>query len=607
MAISTIAEMFIQTTGLFPDKHLLYEKQDNTWLGYTGCQLRQAVSDCAFALYLNEVKKGSNVAIIADNSPKWAICDYAIACSGASSVCIHPGLVNHQIEFIINDSGSEIIFLQDNKLYKHLKEIWKRCTQVRQIIILDDTGKPLPDSVIKFGDFQKLGSEYCSQNNCNLSALVEQVKADDPMVIIYTPGSDSDPKGVVLSHKNLLSNMIGTLEAVEVNSNDRLISILPLSHAFERVVGHYTPFYCGCSVYYASNTKAIFQEMKEVKPTIIISVPYFVEKAYEAIQRHLNRSSYFLRSLYAWAFRIGVNYHTLRLANKPIPFMCKNRFNLVSKLFFQKAKDAFGGSMRLIASGGAPLSASISEFFYAIGIPVLEGYGLTETGPVVTCNTMKSIRFGTVGKPIKDVELRIARDGEILTRGPSTMLGYYGDEEATEEAIDKNGWLHTGDIGLIDGDGFLLITDRKKNIIVTSAGKNVAPYPLELALQRSIFIQQAIVIGDNRKFIAALIVPDFQVLSEHLKTQNIILSDPEALVEYNRVTEIIGNEIQGIMKDFSKYEQVKEFALITQPFTIDNSQLTESLKVIRKKILLQYSDVIETIYKPHDLEEQHEI
>ena len=595
MTFSTIPEMFLNTTNNFADKYLYFYKKTDQWIGLKGKDIKNVVSEISAALKSLKIENQDKVAIMSNNSPRWAMSDYGILCSGNVTVTIYPTLVQSQVDYIINDSGSKLIFVENKIQMNKAIQSQENCDDLKYIIVMNDTYEGDNDKVMNFLDFLELGNEYMNDNEYNLEDITKASKPDDLLTLIYTSGTTGTPKGVMLSHENLCSNIIATTTLVEFTDNDTLLSFLPLSHVFERMGGHFSSFSKGCATYYAEGIEKVADNMGEVKPTLMLSVPRLYEKMHTGVIDKVNAGSSLKQKIFYWSLEIGRKVSEYNLTNKKIPGLLKFQHKIASKLAFSKIHERVGGRLRFFISGGAPLAQEIGEFFSSAGIKIMEGYGLTETSPVLTTNLPYQFRFGTVGKPITGVEIKIADDGEILAKGPNIMQGYYNDPESTDKVLSKDGWFSTGDIGEFE-DGFLKITDRKKNILVTSGGKNVAPAPLENSLATSPYIDQVIVIGHSKNFISALIVPNFEIVIKYLSSINKSLSGNEAIIEHKDVIELINIEVKNAMKNFSNYEKVKVFKLLSEPFSIDKGEMTPKMSIVRKVVMKNHHDLIESIY-----------
>ena len=596
MNYKTISQMFLGTTERCSDKKLFYYKKDNDWVGLNGKDILITVEDISFALRSLGIEANSNVAIISNNSPKWAMCDYGIICSTMSTVTIYPTLISNQVEFILQNSNSKLIFVENQEQLEKVNNVKSNCEDLKYIVVLDDSCKRESNDIMNFVTFLDKGKDFSQNCDISFSDMVNSVKEDDILTIIYTSGTTGVPKGVVLTHKNLLSNVEATLKVAEFTNNETFLSFLPLSHVLERMGGHYTPFTIGATIYYAENMETIADNMVESSPTIVVCVPRVFEKIHAKFMQGIKSAPKIRQNLFYWALNVGSKYSNLKVSKQKIGFFLSLKHKIANKLIYSKVKARFGGKIKFFVSGGAPLSKHLAEFFAAVDITILEGYGLTETSPVLTVNSPTDLKFGFVGKPLFNVNIKIADDGEILAKGPNIMSQYYRNEEATKEVFDKDGWFHTGDIGIIDKDGFLKITDRKKSLIVTSGGKNIAPAPIELKLATSSFIEQVHVIGDKRNFLTALIVPNFDALTSFLKTNGNDLKDPNALVDHPDVIELFNSEVDIAMSEFSNYEKIKKFTLLTDPFSIEKGEMTPKMSIVKKVVEQNYSELINKMY-----------
>jgi long-chain acyl-CoA synthetase len=447
---------------------------------------------------------------------------------------------------------------------------------------------------LTFADVQKRGEKLAEDQPDLFEELALKVKPEDVASIIYTSGTTGVPKGVMLKHSNFVSNVHAVLKIIEFTHKDTVLSFLPLSHVLERMVT-FAYLSKGCSIAYAESIETVAENLLEVRPHIMVSVPRVFEKIYAKVMDNVLASSSLKRKIFFWAVKIGREYGKNKLLNQPVSGSLQFKKKIAHKLVFSKIIEKTGGRVRFFVSGGAPLSKDIAEFFYAMGLIILEGYGLTETSPVIAVNTLEDIKFGSVGKLMPGVEVKIAEDGEILTKGPHVMKGYYKMEAETQEVI-KDGWFYTEDVGYLDDEGFLTITDRKKDLIVTAGGKNVAPQPIENILKTNPYISSAVVIGDKRKFISALIVPNFEKLEEYANANNISYSDYSDLVKNDMVVNFIESEINRATPGLASYEKVKKVALLDREFEIEKGEITPTLKVKRNIIEQKYKGTIDNLY-----------
>jgi len=591
--------MFTNVVNQYPEKELYFYKHNDEWIGLTGNVIKGTVEEISFGLKSISDEQ-FNSAILSTNTPRWAMSDYGIICSGGCTVSIYPTLIPSQIEFILNDSQAKVVFVENSDQKDKVLEIKDNCPTLEKIIVMDDSHKKSDDLIMNFMDFLNAGNEFGKKSESTFEDLVEVANPNDLLTLIYTSGTTGNPKGVMLTHHNLVSNIISTLNGINFTEKDVFLSFLPLSHVFERMGGHFTAFSQGCQVYYAEGIEKVADNMGEVKPTLMMSVPRLYEKMYTGVMANVKAGSPIKQKIFNWGIVTGTKLLDLKLAGKPIPWCLQKKFDIANKLVFSKIQARVGGRLRFFISGGAPLAQKIGEFFGAAGITILEGYGLTETSPVLCANVPGATKFGTVGQAVKDVEIKIADDGEIIARGPNIMKGYYNNDEATKEVLDSDGWFHTGDIGEIDPEGFLKITDRKKNILITSQGKNIAPAPMENALITSPYIEQIVALGDKQNFVSALIVPSFENVEKYLSEKGISLSGNQAMVDHEEVISLINNIVEEEMKNFSKYERIKKIALLPNLLTLEKGELTPTLKVVRRIVVKNYSDYIEQIYKDTD-------
>tara|TARA_Y100001970_G_scaffold31348_1_gene38934 strand:- start:44 stop:1837 length:1794 start_codon:yes stop_codon:yes gene_type:complete len=596
MNYRNIAEMFVGTTQKCSSKKLLVYKKNDNWIGLTGQDVQITVEDISFGLRSLGISEKSNIAILSSNSPKWAMCDYGIICSAMTTVTIYPTLISSQIEFILQNSNSKLVFVENQEQLDKIKSSFNSCSDLKYIVVMDDSCENETDQIINFITLLDKGKAFSQNYETSFHDMVSSIEESDILTIIYTSGTTGVPKGVVLTHKNLISNINSTLKVAEFNSNERFLSFLPLSHVLERMGGHYTAFSIGATIYYAENMETIADNMVESKPTIVVCVPRVFEKIHAKFIAGVKNAPKIRQKLFYWALNVGTKYSSLKLNKKNPNFLLKIKHGIASKLIYSKVKARFGGDIKFFVSGGAPLSKELAEFFAAVDITILEGYGLTETSPVLTCNSPTDLKFGCVGKPVENVDIKIADDGEILAKGPNVMMGYYKNEEETNKVFDQDGWFKTGDIGHIDEDGFLKITDRKKSLIVTSAGKNIAPAPIEIKLTSSSYIEQVHIIGDQRNFLTALIVPNFDSVIDYLKNIKNNISDPNAIVEHPDVIDLFNKEIEGAMVDFARFEKVKKFTLIPNLFSIEKGEMTPKMSIVRKEVEKNYSELINKMY-----------
>ena len=591
MTLISMFEAAIQQYGNKPA--LAHKPRGGTYQDISYTEFGESAEAFSKGLNALGVQKSDRVAILSENRPEWAIADFGILKTGAVNVPMFSTLTAAQVGYILKDSGAKIICVSTEKQLEKCLSIRDEVPTLEQIIIFDAIEGETPDGVIHFAEVCELTGDEIDSD----------LREDDVATIIYTSGTTGNPKGVMLTHANFIFNLQACKSLIDVSETDVLLSFLPLSHVFERLGGHYVPLFSGAKVAYAESTFTVAQNMKEVAPTVMLSVPRLYETMHERILRAVQEGSPLRQKIFHWGVSVGSAVSsTIQQGKKPSAVLQLQQ-GIADKLVFAKLKAATGGRLRFFVSGGAALPQSIAEFFHAAGILILEGYGLTETSPVISMNYPERWKFGTVGAPVPGVEVQIAEDGEILTRGPHVMKGYFNNEAATAEVIDEDGWFHTGDIGIIDEDGFVKITDRKKNIIVLSNGKNVAPQPIESELVRSPFISQVMVVGSERKNLAALIVPNFDALKAWASDSDtgggINTTDLPAMLQTREVQQHIQSEIRSRLTDFADFEQVRRFTLLEKEFSQEADEMTPTLKLKRNVIIERYSDAIEGMY-PED-------
>ncbi|MGD9347054.1 MAG: long-chain fatty acid--CoA ligase [Candidatus Aminicenantes bacterium] len=590
--VETLSQLFLNTVKSFPKDDLMLYKKGGEYTSISTEEFEDRVKH--FALGLKDLGHGpgDKLIILSENRPEWVITDLANLCLGGVTVPIYTSLVPEQIKYIIDNSDARAVVFSDAEMWEKIKTIRSELPKVEHYISYLTEG---PEGTLTLGDIQDRGKRLAEEHPDLFERSALDVKPDDIASIIYTSGTTGIPKGVMLMHNNFVSNVRSVTQIIEFTEEDTVLSFLPLSHVLERMVT-FAYLYKGCSIGYAESIETVAENLLEIRPHIMVSVPRVFEKIYAKVMDNVLSSSSFKRKIFFWADRVGREYGGKKLLKQPIPGSLQFKKNLAHKLVFSKIIAKTGGRVRFFVSGGAPLSKDIAEFFYAMGLNILEGYGLTETSPVIAVNTLEDIRFGNVGRPIPGVELQIAEDGEILTKGPHVMKGYYKMEAETQEAI-RDGWFYTGDVGYLDEEGFLTITDRKKDLIVTAGGKNVAPQPIENVLKTNPYISNAVIIGDKRKFISALIVPNFEKLLEYADANNIAYSDYSDLVENEKILNFMESEINRATPGLASYEKVKKVALLDREFEIEKGEITPTLKVKRNIIEQKYKPIIETIYQ----------
>jgi long-chain acyl-CoA synthetase len=590
----TLNDLFLVAVERFAAKPAaLRFKREGRWHGITHTQLKERVMHASLGFRELGVGPGDRIAILSENRPEWAIADYASLLVRAADVPVYPTLPARQIEYILRDSGAAAICVSTAAQLAKVREIRSQLPALRSVIVFDREAAG-PD-VLSFEDLVSCGRTALPRH-ASWETDARQVQPDDLATIIYTSGTTGDPKGVMLSHGNITSNVVASLKAFTIDGDDDTISFLPLSHIFERMAGHYLMLYAGATIAYATNIDTVAAEMAEVRPTVMTAVPRFYEKIYGRVLDGALSGSVLKRRIFLWARRSGETWVEYALSGRRVPAGVAFRRRLAERLVFSKLQQRTGGRMRFFISGGAPLNPDIAKFFHAAGLPILEGYGLTETSPVIAVNTFQHLKLGSVGRPIPGVEVKIAEDGEILSRGPHIMLGYYNKPDATREVVDREGWFHTGDIGLVDADGMLKITDRKKDLIVTAGGKNIAPQPIENMAKASKFVLNAVMLGDKRKFPIMLVVPNLDRLMAWAAHKKLLAPDDAGLLQLPEVEAKMDREVRKTLRDLAQYEVPKKLLLLAKDFTIEGGELTPKMSVKRRVVEQRYADAIERLY-----------
>jgi len=590
----TLNQLFFDAVSKFNRPDALQVKSGGSYRPISHQEVADRVRHAARGLSYLGVRRGDRVGILSENRPEWAIADFACLTAGMTDVPIYPTLPSDQIAYILKDSGATAIFVSNKEQAEKIRQIRGQLPALKSVIGFDD----IPGLTnLSIAELEKHGAQ--GENKETMTTYREDAlttKPDDIATIIYTSGTTGEPKGVMLTHDNIFSNVAASRTKIPFEGDDTALSFLPLSHIFERMGGHYLMFATGTSIAYAESIDTVPVNLGEVKPTIVLSVPRLYEKMYARILETALTGGFLKKKIFFWARGVAERWANEKLAGKEPGWMLAKQYSLAQKLVFSKLKARTGGRLRYFVSGGAPLSPEINKFFYAAGLVILEGYGLTETSPVIGVNTPQDFRIGTVGKPIDGVEVKIAADGEILTRGPHVMKGYYNKPDATREAIDPDGWFHTGDIGELR-DGFLAITDRKKDIIVTAGGKNIAPQPLENKVKANKYVAQAVMLGDKRKFPSMLIVPNFDQLEKWAMKRNIMWTDRAQLLRMPTIQAKMEKEVNKELEGAAHYEIPKKIGLLEHDFSIERGELTPTQKVKRRAIDKHYKELIDSLYQ----------
>ena len=589
---TTLTELFLDAVDEFGEADAFrFFVSEGVLRGIRYREALEAVRRVAAALEVHGMTRGDRAAILAENRPEWALADFGCLCAGIVDVPVYPTLPAAQVAYVLRDSGAKLLFVSTAEHMETALAARASCASPVGIVVFDAPAE-LPEGVHSWEAFLEAGvarAEEIGEDLFRERAL--QARPDDVATVLYTSGTTGAPKGVMLTHDNIGSNVLACSAVLGVTRADLAVSFLPLSHIFQRMVD-YLFFRVGCTIAYPRSIHTVVDDMQVIHPTIAVSVPRLYEKIYNGVMEARGLK----KRIIDWAVGVADRTADLRLAGREPTGLLALRYAVADRLVFRKVRDAVGGRMRFFVSGGAPLAPALGRFFYSIGLTILEGYGLTETSPVTNVNTVEDFRIGTVGKAVPATEIAIAEDGEVLVRGPQVMKGYYNHPRETAEVIDADGWFHTGDVGELDEDGFLRITDRKKDLIVTAGGKNVAPQPIENRLKTNPLVEQAVLIGDRRKFISLLIVPAFAQLEAWAKERGLHWGDRSDLIKLPEVVEHMERAIEAELADLASFERPKKIALLEDDFSIQNGFLTPTLKVKRRVIQERFKDLIDDLY-----------
>ena len=591
---TTLVEVFEYVRRVHPRPDTLNYKQGGRWVPISADAMLSRMRHIGAGLYSLGVRRGDRVAILSESRVEWTLTDAGCMFAGAIDVPIYPTLTPPQVRYILKDSGARVLVIQNEEKFHQIRAVLSECPSVERLVFIDKPSSQIPNS-ISLAELESLGIVEEPRQPDLINDLIHQITPDELATIIYTSGTTGEPKGVMLTHSNLVSNLIDSSGHLSFAKDDCALSVLPLSHVLERVA-MYMYLYHGMAVYFGESLEMIGPNLREVKPTIFVGVPRIFEKIITRVKEKTAEKGRFNVAILKWALEVGKQYAKLAVAHQKIPALLALKHKLADKLIFSKMRQALGGRIRLLISGGAALPEELGYIYIGAGLPIVQGYGLTETSPVITAGVVENNRVGTVGKPIRNVEVRIAADGEIETRGPNVMRGYYHKPAETQAVLSEDGWFKTGDIGTLDEDGFLRITDRKKELFKTSGGKYIAPQPIEQMIKGSRFVGQVVLIGNGRKFPAALVVPDWESVESYAQLKGIKGNHTE-LCKNPRVIDLFERQIASLTPDLANYERVKKVVLIPDELTIDGGELTPTMKVKRRVIDEKYRDLINALYR----------
>lgn len=587
----TLPRMVLRHTERFSNKTVMRRKQDGRYRDISWSQLGEQIRAYGSGLIDLGLKPGDQAAIMAPNCPEWAYADLGIMAAGGRTVPVYHTEAFKTILHILQNSQARFIFTNSPHFAKQLLQQLNRVPQLEKIILLD--GEDDHDHIMTLEEFLQRGRKLPAA--CLEKTLTEG-KRDEIATIVYTSGTTGEPKGAILTHDNILSNIEACCHLIKIDDRDECLSFLPLSHIFERMAGYYMMLHQGVTISYAESVDTVPANLLEIQPTIVISVPRLYEKVYNRILERVTTGPWLKKQIFFLALRVGRRYVAKQQAGKDPGALLKYGMNLFGTLVFDKLRERMGGKLRFFVSGGAPLVKEIAEFFLAVGIPIYEGYGLTETSPVIAVNYPGSHRLGSVGQPLGNLQVIFSEDGELLVEGPSVFHGYWNQPEKTAQALHGR-QFRTGDIGYLDDDGYLHITDRKKDLIVTAGGKNIAPLELENLLKTDKFVANVMVYGDKKPYLTALVVPDFEALQKYADYKHIDFLDLCDLIRHPQILNLIRRRIDQLQNETPSYKQIKRFTLISRDFSADEGEVTPTLKLKRKRISKNFAMILEDIYR----------
>jgi long-chain acyl-CoA synthetase len=592
---TTLAGVFLRAARVHPKPDALNFKRGGAWQPISSREMIERARAVAAGLHALGVRRGERVAILSESKPEWVLTDAGCQLAGVVDVPVYPTQATTQVGYILNDSGARVLFVQHRAAFDRIVEALGECPALEHVVFFDGDDAEGAGEVSTLEGLEARGRDVLKSEPGLVDELARAVRPEDLATIIYTSGTTGEPKGVMLTQANLVTNMIDSSGHLDFRESDVVLSVLPLSHVFERLA-MYMYLHHGMSVHFVESIEKIGDNMREVRPTVMLCVPRLFEKILARIRERAAAKGKRAADILAWATGVAKEWARYTAAHQTVPPMLELKHSIADRLVYAKWREGVGGRMRLFVSGGAALPEEIAYTFLGAGLPIVQGYGLTETSPVIAAGNLEDNRVGTVGKPIKNVDVRIAADGEIETRGPNVMRGYFNKPEETRAVFTDDGWFKTGDVGELDAGGNLRITDRKKELFKTSGGKYLAPQVIEQCVKRSRFVNQVVLVGNGRKFPAALIVPNWTELRAYAKFKGFDATTPEELCRDERVLDLMQRQVETQCAELSRYERVKRIALLPCELTVEGGEMTPTLKVKRRVVDQKYRDVIDRLY-----------
>lgn len=583
-------------------KRLAIEKRLNgVWQGMSWEEYYENAKQVGLGLYSLGVKKGDRVSILSSNRLEWVCADMGILGIGAVTIPIYPTVPASEVGYINSNSDALVYIAEDKSAVKRGLETLKECPMLKKIVVIDTKGVDMAnDTLMSFDELKKLGRDLDANEPGLFEKLTDAVVVDDLATFVYTSGTTGHPKGAMITHRNILAVIASLDEMKWADDTDVLVAFLPLCHVFQRVAGHFYAMNTGIYTHYTEDFNTIVEDIQAKKPTVLLAVPRVCEKVYSKILGQAKQEPPWKQAVFNWAVTVGASYSQLLEKKQPVPALLMLKYRIAYKMVFQKLRDALGGRVRWMVAAGAPLSREIADFFNAAQIFLIEGYGMTECSAPATLNRLDDYKFGTAGKALSCNQLRIAEDGEILIKGENVIQGYWKMPEQTKEAFTDDGWLMSGDIGVIDRDGFLSITDRKKDLIITAGGKNIAPQNIENMFKQDPLFEQVVIIGDNRKYLVGLFNLNHDESARLAKQAGIAFTSPEELFDMEPFRKIVDQHVEELNKNLARVETIKYYRILKNTFSEETGELTPSLKVKRKVVMSKYKDIIESMYPPDE-------
>jgi long-chain acyl-CoA synthetase len=591
---TTLVELYERVATAHPKSNTLNYKRDGHWYSLSAAEMLRRARHVALGLSALGIRKGDRVAIISESCVEWVLADQGCIFAGAITVPIYPTLTAEQARYIINDCGARAIFVATQQKLNEIEAALQECPTIETVILFEAQTRPGNEAVLSFDQLQERGRALGESEPALITKLAAACRPEDLATIIYTSGTTGEPKGVMLTHVNMISNLVDSSNHLEFGEADCALSVLPLSHSFERQAMNMY-LHHGMSVYFGS-IETLGENLREVHPTVFVGVPRIYEKIVQRVEGRAAEKGAWNAAIVTWAIEVARAWARLKSNRQRISPGLWLKHKLGDILVYEKLRKAMGGRIRILVSGGAALADDVALAFLGAGLPIVQGYGLTETSPVISAGQLNDIRVGTSGKPIRNVEVRIAADGEIETRGPNIMQGYWHKPEETRAVMTDDGWFKTGDIGRLDEDGFLTITDRKKELLKTSGGKYIAPQPIEQLIKGSRFVNQVVIIGDGRKFPAALIVPDWHQLEGYAKYKGLDLHTRADFCHSPLIIDLFERQIAARTQNLAQFEKIKKIALLDHELTAEGGEMTPTLKIKRRVVDEKYASVIDRIY-----------